>query len=248
MGIRVLIVEDEAVTATFVERALLNLGYRVAGIANRYSTAASILRQEATDVALVDIRLKGERDGLELARLMREEHDMPIVFMTSRSDEEAVSEAKDLKANGYLVKPFTEESIYSALEIAIGNYIERVAMPAVPKTENGGLSSFNARKVEQHITDHLHEALPLDALAALVGLSKFHFAAVFKETFGLPPHRFVQKLRIQKAQTLLVASNQSVGEISAAVGYDNQAYFAKLFKRETDMTPRAYRSRFAARA
>ena len=89
-GPRVLIVEDERVVATHVERSLRDAGYRVTGIAASAIEAQSLVSSEPPDVALVDIRLRGRSDGFEIAERLRNESDVPVVYMTAHTDDDTL--------------------------------------------------------------------------------------------------------------------------------------------------------------
>lgn len=88
-------------------------------------------------------------------------------------------------------------------------------------------------------------SLPADpSLAQLAGtarLSKYHFVRAFKASTGLPPHRYLVQLRIDRARILLETTNLSITEIAAQVGYDDPGYLARLFRGHFGMTPAKYR-------
>jgi signal transduction histidine kinase len=118
-GPRVLIVEDERVVATHVERSLQDAGYFVTGIAASASEAQGLIQDEIPDVALVDIRLRGKSEGFEIAERLRVEHDVPVVYMTAHTDDDTLRMAARTGAYGYVVKPFTIGEVKSALQVAL---------------------------------------------------------------------------------------------------------------------------------
>ena len=87
-GPRVLIVEDERVVATHVERSLQDVGYVVTGIAANAVEAARLVEGQRPDVALVDIRLRGGGQGFEIAEWLRVDNDVPVVYMTAHTDDD----------------------------------------------------------------------------------------------------------------------------------------------------------------
>jgi PAS domain S-box-containing protein len=118
-GQRVLIVEDERVVATHVQRSLEDAGYEVTGIAASAAEAAALSRAALPAVALVDIRLRGRGEGFEVAEWLRTEHDVPVVYMTAHTDDDTLQRAARTGAYGYVVKPFTIGEVKSALEVAL---------------------------------------------------------------------------------------------------------------------------------
>jgi PAS domain S-box-containing protein len=118
-GPRVLIVEDETVVATHVERSLQDAGYVVTGIAASAGEAARLVESARPDVALVDIRLRGGGQGFEIAEWLRVDNDVPVVYMTAHTDDDTLRRAARTGAYGYVVKPFTIGEVKSALQVAL---------------------------------------------------------------------------------------------------------------------------------
>jgi AraC family transcriptional regulator len=110
-----------------------------------------------------------------------------------------------------------------------------------PCFARGGLAPWQTRRCIEYLNDHASENVGLDALAALVGLSPFHFARAFKQSVGVPPHRFQLNLRIARAKALLEATNAPVTEIAFDVGYESSQALARLFHREVGLSPSDYR-------
>jgi CheY-like chemotaxis protein len=119
---KVLIVEDEFIIAEDLKEILLELGYRVTGIAKDIEEAKNKLTQEVPDIALLDIRLRAGDDGIDLARFIRKNYKLPIIFITSYSDKDTLNQAKQVKPDGYLVKPIEKGDIFSSIEIALSNF------------------------------------------------------------------------------------------------------------------------------
>jgi PAS domain S-box-containing protein len=118
-GPRVLIVEDERVVATHVQRSLQDAGYVVIGIAASVAEVTRLVSGETPDVALVDIRLRGGGEGFEIAEWLRADRDVPVVYMTAHTDDDTLQRAARTGAYGYVVKPFTIGEVKSALQVAL---------------------------------------------------------------------------------------------------------------------------------
>ena len=108
-----------------------------------------------------------------------------------------------------------------------------------------GLPGARLRRVTEFIDDHLDGALPLAALSAEARLSQYHFARLFKQSTGLPPHKFVVRRRIERACELLIEGQLSIDAIARAVGFRTRSHFSMMFHRLTGSPPTVYRG-FAA--
>jgi AraC family transcriptional regulator len=111
----------------------------------------------------------------------------------------------------------------------------------VPQTPvRGGLAAWQERTVAAYIDEHMAEQVPLATLAKLVRLSMHYFCRAFRESFGVPPHRYLMMRRIEAAKTLLARRSQSVTEIGLVVGYSETSSFTAAFGKVTGLTPTAY--------
>jgi signal transduction histidine kinase len=116
---KILIIEDETITAHHLRRVLIRLGYEVAGVAANGASALDLIEQTSPDLLLADIGLEGEMDGIEVATRAREVWKTPTVFLTAYSDPETMRRARITEPYGYLVKPFAEEELNATIEIAL---------------------------------------------------------------------------------------------------------------------------------
>ncbi len=92
-----------------------------------------------------------------------------------------------------------------------------------------------------YVHAHLHRTIRLEELAGALGLSVPQLAALFKRTLGQPPHRFIMNLRVARAREMLVTGTLPLPEIALACGFSHQEHMTRIFKRETGLTPAAYR-------
>ncbi len=118
MSLSLLIVEDEAIIADDLSLSLEDLGYQVCGIASNYEESIEILQQEKPDMVLLDIMLKGEKSGIDVAHYIQNNLSIPFVFLTSLYDNATVSKAEKTTPMGYLVKPFKEADLQVTLQMA----------------------------------------------------------------------------------------------------------------------------------
>ena len=98
------------------------------------------------------------------------------------------------------------------------------------------------RRVREYIEAHLHDSIELVELAAIAGLSIFHFARQFKQSAGVTPHYYVIQRRIERAQELLASTHLSLSEIAFATGFSDQSHLTRTFARVVGATPGAWRT------
>ena len=120
--IKVLIVDDEVLIAEQLNLILQELNYEVSGIAYNQSSAIEKLQATPPDIAILDIKINGENQGFEIAKFIRENMNIPFVFLTSFADKSTVNEASELTPDAYLLKPFDETDIFSTLKIVLNRH------------------------------------------------------------------------------------------------------------------------------
>lgn len=118
-GARIMIVEDERILALDLAETLDDLGYTVAGMASRGEEAIELARRLDPQLILMDVRLDGDVDGITAAETIRDEHDVPVVFLTAHADDDTLQRATSSDASAYLVKPFKPPDLRCVIEIAL---------------------------------------------------------------------------------------------------------------------------------
>ena len=119
---RILIVEDEGVTALHIRRDLEMLGYAVCGSVSSGAHAIQKAIETQPDLVLMDIQLQGELDGVQAAQQIREQFDIPVVYLTAHSDASVLQRAQVTEPYGYLLKPFEEHELRVTIEMALSSH------------------------------------------------------------------------------------------------------------------------------
>jgi len=134
----ILIVEDEGIITESIKITLENLGYNVSGIANNALDAIEILNTKPIDIAIVDINIQGDKNGIWLAKNSLQ--NIPFIYLTAYGDNKTIQQAIETKPSSYLLKPFKKINISTAVQLALINFannkIAKINITPKPLLEN----------------------------------------------------------------------------------------------------------------
>lgn len=119
---KILIVENDVLIAEHLAQIVKSFQYEVAGIAFNKDDAIKSIDKNPPDMALLDVRIQELYDGIEIGEYVRQNHSIPIVYVTAHSENKTVEKALKTKPNGYVLKPFKESEILAAIGIAVQNF------------------------------------------------------------------------------------------------------------------------------
>jgi len=119
MPVRIMVVEDESIVRKDIEKSLEKLGYLVVGTADTGQKAIETALEVKPDLILMDIMLKGPQTGIEAAEVIKNNMDVPVIFLTAYADEATLSKAKITEPHGYILKPFKEIDLHTTVEMAV---------------------------------------------------------------------------------------------------------------------------------
>lgn len=117
--IKVLVVEDERIVAKDIQNTVKQLGYEVPAFASTGKDALKKIAEHHPDLVLLDIVLKGEIDGIETAKRIRQKYRIPIIYLTAYEDQDTLNRAKQTEPLGYILKPFDERDLHTSIEMAL---------------------------------------------------------------------------------------------------------------------------------
>lgn len=205
--LKLLIVEDEILLANDIANKLSDNNYDIIGIADTVHKALKFLdNNQDIDMVLIDIMLKGEFDGIELARFINERYNIPFLFLTSHADNYIIERAKSVKPHAYLLKPFNDRQVCIAIELALKNFSnkavenEMLTKKHFEASENQVLNikdSLFLKKNNHFERVHLQEILYLEAdsnyCTVYTKKDKFLYSVgLNKIEEQLPKNRFVR--------------------------------------------------------
>ena len=126
------------------------------------------------------------------------------------------------------------------MRAASGETIE-CEVPAVPARPRGGIAPSALRRVRDHIDRNLAEHIEIADLATLTGLSPCHFSRAFKQSMGVPPHRYLISRRVEEAARLIESTDRPMFEIALDVGFSDQSHFTRVFSSQVGESPSQFR-------
>ena len=117
--LKVLVVEDDPMISESLSDILRVLGHEVVGVAEKADTAIELCNEHSPEIALLDIQIGGDIDGVDLAEMINDEFDIPFIFTTAFADSNTIARAKERGPYGYLVKPYGVKDLNAAIEVAM---------------------------------------------------------------------------------------------------------------------------------
>ncbi len=131
---RILIVEDEAITALHLKQELIGLGYEIAGVTDTAAGAVKAAMELKPDLVLMDIHLAGHGDGVSAAAVIHPAADVPVVFLTAHADDATVRRALETAPFGYVLKPLQVRELRVSLELAFYKHAKETEMRQLVKS------------------------------------------------------------------------------------------------------------------
>jgi YesN/AraC family two-component response regulator len=185
-------------------------------------------------------------DGLELLHHIHIHHPYTKVVITSGfSDYEYMRKAIQYQACEYMLKPMTAQDIQETLH-TLAATLTTTAEHSVDELSflSGGSQAETLDALQAYIKNHYESnQLDLNALAEQMGYNPSYLSRIYKQRFGHSPSKYLLSLQIQKAENLLAHHPElSVQQVGLEVGYTDQVYFSRLFKKQTGMSPSEYRN------
>lgn len=188
MSLRILIVEDEPIISDDIESTLLSNDYDVAGKAYSSTQALDMLLSRYPDLVLLDIAIKGDKDGIDIATIIREKYQIPFIFLTSYSDKLTLDRAKPTMPYGYIVKPFKDRDLLTTIEMGMYRFSSENNIVPIIKKNIEQKNNVQLTKMEYSILMLIWEGKSNKAISEALFISvntvKTHVKNTF-EKFGV---------------------------------------------------------------
>ena len=253
-GMDVVLYLDENKETRKMMTKLLSPHYKVLS-APSSASGFELLSQSTVNLVICDVRL-ADMSGYDFCHMIKNDERMaeiPLVFLTSRTDAEDKMKAYDAGADDYIEKPFDPELLKARIRNILfnrsklrdlytsisGTSVTRSNMTIANKEFLDKLTSV----ILEHVSD---EAFYIDDLASEMYLSKSSLYRRVKSLLDISPIDYIKKVRLHRAAEMLSSGDYEVGEVWHKVGFTSLAYFATCFKKEFDMTPSKYQKKAAS--
>jgi YesN/AraC family two-component response regulator len=246
LSIQVVIVEDERLVAQDIAQLLEDEGYSICAIASDGKTAIKKIVEFTPDIVLLDIRIRGEIDGIDVAEHIQSFYDIPIIYLTAFSDAETIKRAKATNPMGYVIKPFRREQLLSSITVALTTHAANKTKPEqVNQIQQQKISaSYRLRSTITYIQEHLHQNINLEVLSGAIGMNPSYFCRFFQQEIGYSPYQYIIQQRIEKAKILLRQQDLPISDIALQCGFANHSHLDRHFHKLVGMTPKAYRNEY----
>ncbi len=253
--IRILVVEDNKDLRRFLV-SLLSPTYTVITAENGKEGFEKTVA-EMPDFILSDVTMP-VMDGLTMVSLIKKNPDIchiPIIILSARASVEDKAQGISQGIDDYITKPFSAQYLKQRMAEVIANRRSEQQQSYNEMSREGKDSGYrlsNAKIVDadrktmallmEYLEENISNAdMRVDDMAAAVNLGRTVFFNKIKGIVGMSPTDFVRDLRIKRATELIKKSQMTISEISIAVGFNDQRYFSRVFKKQTGMTPSEYR-------
>lgn len=245
MSYSVVVAEDEPLLLENLVQKInrSGTGFEVVGSAQTGVQAYDLVEEHDPWLLITDIRMP-VMDGLELIQKVRESHpDLDCIIVSGYSEFEYAQAALHYQVKEYLLKPVDEEELKTALGNLAKSYAVRKAALENVFSSGDALKSPAeiAQLLKEYIIRHFNEEINLNLIATNLNYSSSYLTKIFCQQYDTTPSRFLIALRIQKAKQLLDHHYElNIRQVGEAVGYPEQAYFSRIFKKITGISPMDY--------
>lgn len=247
----VILIDDEEVALNALHRRVdwKKHGFHNVFTVNSAQQAQEIFQSHIIGVMISDIEMPGG-SGLDLFEWVKTYYPaVECVFVTCHPEFEYMRKAMQLGSADYILKPIDYEELDEILSRLVERVRHRRRTEAIPpEVMSYATDERDEREkqdvvgtVERYVREHINEDIYIADIAKQVCLNEQYLMRTFKKTTGISILEFITNERVWLAKELLANTDHPVKQVADNVGYGNYSYFTKLFKRNTGMTPQAYR-------
>ncbi len=244
----VIIAEDEYRIRDNLAKKIpsINPLFFIAGTAVNGKQALDMIIEKAPNLLITDIKMP-VMDGLELIEELYLTHpDLPVVILSGYDDFSYAKKAIHFGVKDYILKPSSREeltSLLSRMEILLSGNQETLCQSEYIYNSETAVSEL-CTQLTEFLKNNFTENIAISELAENFKINPTYMSRIFKQNTGRTPSRYLTELRINRAKRLLTDSDElEIKEISINLGFEDQGYFSRLFKKETGTSPAEFRKK-----
>ncbi len=242
----VVVAEDEELLLNSLVQKIeaFNPNFKVVGTAQTGKKALELVGRYAPDVLITDIRMP-VMSGIDLLERVREAFPLiECIIISGFSDFEYARTALRLRVSDYLLKPIETEKLTKALQKIHNTFQAEKAK--YNEIFHAGLTRQLPEEIAEILKTYIlwnyTKPINLNLIASNMHYSPSYLTKIFQQQFHCTPSKYIISLRIQKAQQLLLHNPElSIWQVGEAVGYEDQGYFSRIFKKQTGQSPFDFR-------
>lgn len=241
----VLICDDDTAVIELLVKRIDWKAYnmQIAGVASNGVIGLDIFEKKKIDIVLADIKMP-VLNGLDMAAKMREkDKHIKIIFLTSSDDVKHAIKALTIKAEGYILKPFTLNDITNILRNT-KSILDSDGQQSTAEEADGDREreAMLVEVINKYIDEHIGEKITVNSISEHIGYSPNHTGQIYKMHTGKFINERIVEVKMKLAVQMLDVPVNSVPEIAERLGYNDYTYFLRQFKQYYGITPKAYRS------
>ncbi len=205
MEMNILIVEDDPTSAKLLNIGLRRLGYNIAGVAQSGPEAIDMTKKTQPDVVIMDINLPGEFDGIRAAEIIKQEFDIPVLFLSANTEESIIKRAVGSDPIGYISKPYTWESLRVIIETGVYRYKTEARikekeefLSVLLSSIDDGVIVIDSQSHIKFINSSAHQILGIENNINVMDTPIEEFLKLYDEISGVP----IQWMGWESAETI----------------------------------------------
>ncbi len=231
--IKVLVVEDEVLLAQDIIQRLTDMNYEVVGFAMTANSALELIDENPNiDILLMDIMIKGERDGIELAKIVKEKFNIPFIFLSSNADKDIVDRAKKVQPYAYMLKPFNDRQVQIAIELALMNFSKKTPQKELLKEQKFEASDNQVLQIKDCLFLKKNHQFKRVSLADILYIqADNNYSTLFTTNEKFIYSIVMKKIEEQLPKELFLRTHRSyIVNINCIDGYEGNILFVKKIK------------------
>lgn len=232
---KILIIEDELIIALDLKHILKDQGYDVLFNIVSYAQMVSVIDVFKPDLVLIDIKIVGDKDGIDIAQFIQAKYQTPFIFITSCHDVKTLQRIKDsVNPAAFIIKPFRRIDIITTVEIVLNNAVKKNS-----STHND--LPLQLKKVVDYIDENIYNKIEVADIIVLTTWKAPYFSKIFKDYMKITPYQYIIKRKIDIAKIHLLEEDFYIKDLASVLCFESYSNFFNAFVKYAKTTPEKFR-------